>query len=103
MHSERANYQTAFDVISKAADDKLSRQLSAADDEIGDNALRLASKGELLLEARVFAEAALAFEHALALDPSSESLLTAAAIANDRTGNLLRADELRDRLRKALQ
>jgi hypothetical protein len=95
---EQGRTEIAFWTLAKQAEERLDSRLKQWDEDTSDPLLRAMGRSHTLTDALVYADAAEECEAALALAPESESLLLAAVGANQRTGNLARERELRERL-----
>lgn len=92
-----SRYGVMFHVLTKQSEEELARELAEWDKE-GDVLLRVIGRAYVLDRKRLYTEAAEEYEAALKVAPESESLLQAAMDANTKTGNTVRAGELRRRL-----
>lgn len=98
--NDQGQSQVTFWVLSRQAEERLDKQLQRWNDE-SDPLLRAIVRAHTLSSALLYADAAEEFERALILAPESDSLLAAALDANLRTGNYIRAHNLREKIRAA--
>ena len=88
----------AFKVLSPAEADALKEELSDWDYATDDPLLLHLGRAFVFAHYRLYGDVAAEYEEALALAPQSRDLLSRTIAAHERTGNVVRANELAEKL-----